>query len=48
MEELSDGIILFTPFNIADETVTTYLVDEQLNEVNRWAHDYNHHLNHPG
>ena len=40
MQEISDGIILFTPFNMADETITTYLVDENFNEINTWNHLY--------
>ena len=40
-QELSDGFILYTPFNISDSThMTTYLVDQDLNEINRWNHDY--------
>ena len=40
MQEISEGLILFTPFNITDETVTTYLVDENFNEINSWSHLY--------
>ena len=40
-QELSDGFILYTPFNISDSThMITYLVDQDLNEINRWNHDY--------
>ena len=39
-QEMSQGLILFTPFNTLDSTITTYLVDQDLNEINTWNHEY--------
>ena len=38
LQELSNGMILFTPFNSENQTSTTYLVDQDLNELNTWTH----------
>ena len=42
-QEVSDGLILFTPFNLVGEQVATYLVDQNFNEINSWTHDYRVH-----
>ena len=40
-QELSEGLILYTPFNTSEsDTTTTYLTDQNLNEINRWEHYY--------
>ena len=39
-QEISEGFVLFTPFNTTDSTITTYLVDENFNEINTWTHEY--------
>ena len=40
-QELSSGFILYTPFNTSNSSIiTTYLVDQNLNEINRWEHGY--------
>ena len=38
-QEISQGFILFTPFNTSDSTITTYLVNQDFNELNTWVHD---------
>ncbi|MAX10502.1 MAG: hypothetical protein CMG13_06620 [Candidatus Marinimicrobia bacterium] len=39
LQEASNGLILFTPYIFTEETIKTYLVDEDLNEINSWQHD---------
>ena len=39
-QEVHQGIILYTPFNTLDSTITTYLVDYNFNEINSWEHGY--------
>ena len=38
-QEISQGFILFTPFNTPDSTIITYLVNQDFNELNTWIHD---------
>ena len=42
-QEISQGFILFTPFNTSDSTITTYLINQDLDELNTWVHD-NHSI----
>ena len=39
-QELSEGLVLFTPYNLEDSTITTYLTDEHFNEIQTWSNGY--------
>ena len=42
-QEISQGFILFTPFNTPDSTIITYLVNQDFNELNTLIHN-NHSI----
>ena len=40
-QEITNGMVLFTPYNSQDSINVTYLTDHHFNEINTWEHEQN-------